>query len=67
MKQDPVCLMEIDETEARSQGLTAEYHGRTYFFCSDQCKEDFDRDPEIYASQAGSSDQPDEFQADDYI
>lgn len=67
MKNDPVCLAEIDEAEAKSQGLTSEFDGRRYYFCCDQCKEDFDRDPESYTTQlGGSADKSDDIQADDY-
>jgi uncharacterized protein len=35
---DPVCGMTID----RASALTAEHHGRTYYFCSEHCREAFD-------------------------
>jgi len=38
MVRDPVCLMELDPREAKA---AAEYEGRSYYFCSDQCKEKF--------------------------
>ncbi len=44
MKVDPVCGMEVDE---RSEHR-AIYKGRIYFFCSRECKEEFERDPEAY-------------------
>ena len=48
MFKDPVCGMEVtyQSAEARS-----EYKGKTYYFCSLGCKEDFDKDPEKYLSQ----------------
>ena len=48
--RDPVCGMEIDETEARAAGRTSEHGGRTYAFCSELCKERFDKDPARYAA-----------------
>ncbi|MCL5023156.1 MAG: HAD-IC family P-type ATPase, partial [Nitrospirae bacterium] len=42
---DPVCKMTIEDSEAAA---TSSYKGRTYYFCSKPCKEDFDRDPEAY-------------------
>jgi YHS domain-containing protein len=66
MRQDPVCMTEIDETEAHNQGLSSEYQGKRYYFCCDQCKEDFDRDPESYMTQLGTFDQADEMRPDDY-
>ncbi len=40
---DPVCNMKINQGSA-----VAEYQGKTYFFCSDSCKQQFDADPEQY-------------------
>jgi Cu+-exporting ATPase len=46
--KDPVCGMEVtyDTAQARS-----EYNGQTYYFCSIDCKEQFDRNPEKYVRQ----------------
>ena len=43
--RDPVCGMTVtyDNAQARS-----EYNGQTYYFCSMDCKEQFDKDPERY-------------------
>ncbi len=41
---DPVCEMEVDEEDA----LKSEYEGVTYYFCCEECKEEFDGDPEAY-------------------
>jgi YHS domain-containing protein len=49
MVKDPVCGMEIDsETAAGS----SEYEGSTYYFCSEQCKKDFDAAPWKFMSSA---------------
>lgn len=45
--KDPVCGMEIDPKEAAG---TSEYHGQTYYFCSEHCKKAFDKEPEKYVS-----------------
>lgn len=37
MKKDPVCNMEVDERDA----FTAECEGKTFYFCSEGCKEKF--------------------------
>jgi YHS domain-containing protein len=42
MQTDPVCGMQIDEGDAAGQ---SRYEGRTYYFCSSSCKEQFDADP----------------------
>ena len=43
--EDPVCGMEVETTEAKAAGLTLEYQGRTYYFCSETCKEQFAKNP----------------------
>jgi P-type Cu+ transporter len=40
---DPVCKMVIEEKDAVG---SSEYKGKTYYFCSEMCKEDFDKDPD---------------------
>ena len=42
---DPVCGMEV-ETEGAQ--LTAEFEGKTYYFCSHGCMLDFQEDPSRY-------------------
>ncbi|WP_101298410.1 permease [Halegenticoccus soli] len=37
--QDPVCGMEVNPEEA---DYSTEYDGKTYYFCSESCKESFD-------------------------
>lgn len=44
---DPVCAMKVEPADAAA---TAEHKGTTYYFCSDDCKEEFEGDPESYAS-----------------
>jgi RND family efflux transporter MFP subunit len=46
--KDPVCGMAIDQNKATAAGRKAEYRGTTYFFCSDTCKQKFDKDPARY-------------------
>ena len=45
MAKDPVCGMEIEEADAVG---TAEHGGRTYYFCSEDCREEFQADPGAY-------------------
>lgn len=47
MALDPVCKMEVDESEAQ---WTSQYKGKTYYFCAPGCKDFFDADPEKYLS-----------------
>ena len=44
---DPVCGMAVDATTAAA---SAEFEGRTYYFCSEACRTTFDADPAAYAS-----------------
>jgi Cu+-exporting ATPase len=37
--------------EAEQAAWTSEYGGRTYYFCSEHCKRQFDQDPELYIDQ----------------
>jgi YHS domain-containing protein len=45
MVKDPVCGMNIDEKKAA--GTTA-YTGTMYYFCSPNCKAEFDKNPSKY-------------------
>ena len=42
---DPICGMEVAENDAAA---IAEYGGKTYYFCCEGCKEEFDQDPQQY-------------------
>ena len=50
MVKDPVCGMEIDPPSAFAQ---REHMGQTFYFCSQNCVDQFDADPHKYA-MAGS-------------
>ena len=45
---DPVCEMEIEESAAEA---TVEYLGEVFYFCSGNCKEAFEEDPESYLEE----------------
>jgi YHS domain-containing protein len=45
--KDPVCGMEVTYENAQAR---SEYNGETYYFCSLDCKEQFDQDPERYVA-----------------
>ena len=47
MVKDPVCGMEIEESQAAAH---SEYEGTTYHFCAPGCKRAFDQDPEKFLS-----------------
>jgi YHS domain-containing protein len=48
MARDPVCGTEIDET-LTPENLQSECGEARYYFCSPQCKMEFDRDRELYS------------------
>jgi uncharacterized membrane protein YraQ (UPF0718 family)/YHS domain-containing protein len=43
--RDPVCGMSVDHGKA----LSAEHHGRRYFFCGPGCRSKFEAEPDRYA------------------
>jgi YHS domain-containing protein len=47
MAIDPVCGMEVDPQTAEYR---SEYKGKTYFFCSFSCKQQFEQEPEAYSN-----------------
>ena len=47
---DPVCGMAIDPKTATVKTV---YAGKTYYFCSQEDKEKFDKDPETYLKKQG--------------
>lgn len=47
--KDPVCGMIIEESDAVG---TSEYDGKRYSFCSDDCKKEFDENPDDYTDKA---------------
>ncbi len=50
MAKDPVCGMTVDEKSAK---FKSEHMGKTYYFCSQECKTSFDKNPMKYTG--GSS------------
>jgi Cu+-exporting ATPase len=46
MVTDPVCKMQIDESKNK---LALTYKERTYYFCSEGCRAEFQRHREEYA------------------
>jgi Cu+-exporting ATPase len=48
MAKDPVCGMQINEQQATGK---SDYQGQTYYFCSSNCKQQFDQSPQRYTAQ----------------
>ncbi|KKQ89652.1 MAG: Heavy metal translocating P-type ATPase [Candidatus Curtissbacteria bacterium GW2011_GWC2_38_9] len=47
VETDPVCLMKVNRENAK---ITQVYKAKTYYFCSENCKEQFKQNPEKYSS-----------------
>jgi P-type Cu+ transporter len=45
MAIDPVCGMEVDERTTKEKAM---FEGTTYYFCSTDCKDEFEASPEDY-------------------
>ena len=55
MSVDPVCGMEVDEARANATGKTSVYRGKTYYFCAEECKEQFDKDPGRFVTKPANT------------
>ena len=53
--KDPVCGMDVQKDKAAG---TTEHRGETYMFCSRQCKQEFDKNPDRYAKPSKTSQTP---------
>lgn len=47
-QKDPVCGMSVDTNKAAA---TSQNAGKTYYFCSESCKQKFDKNPTQYAEK----------------
>ena len=50
--KDPVCGMMIEERDAEAR---SNYEGTTYYFCSEECKRTFDKNPAQYAGKGSAT------------
>ena len=51
LSKDPVCGLEVSQRKAEKTGLKASHRGKTYYFHSDECKQQFEKDPGRYPSR----------------
>jgi YHS domain-containing protein len=49
MTTDPVCGMRVDEKRAEFQ---TQFAGKKYFFCSEECRKEFEDQPQDYVETA---------------
>ena len=54
LERDPICGMSVDPAKATAASRTSVFKEKTFFFCSDNCKKQFDADPAKFAAQAVS-------------
>lgn len=52
--KDPVCGMDVED-DAVEPRILSEYRGKKYYFCSDSCKQEFEKDPERYTAKPEES------------
>jgi membrane fusion protein, copper/silver efflux system len=55
---DPVCGMSVNPATATAAGRSAAYQGRDFYFCSEQCKHEFERDPARFGGAPRSPEPP---------
>ncbi len=49
--RDPVCGMEVNADEAKTAGRIADHNHVTYYFCADQCRILFSKNPEQFLKE----------------
>lgn len=67
MAKDPVCEMDVNEKQASNKGFISEMEGKTYYFCSKACKQEFERAPDNYISSEMNFESPDDTSGEDYL
>ena len=55
LARDPVSGLNVDESKAKSAGLTSEYQGKTYYFFNIHFKNNFDEEPTRYVSKTAEA------------
>ncbi|MEI9475538.1 MAG: efflux RND transporter periplasmic adaptor subunit [Deltaproteobacteria bacterium] len=48
LSKDPVCGVDVSVSKAEKAGRKSKYRDVTYYFSSDECKQQFDKNPERY-------------------
>ena len=55
--KDPVCGMFVDTLSARARSV---FSGRSYYFCSDECRQQFEANPTRYIDGTVRADAPEQ-------
>jgi RND family efflux transporter MFP subunit len=45
LSKDPVCGLEVSAKKASKENRATHYNGKTYYFCSEECKREFEKNP----------------------
>jgi YHS domain-containing protein len=45
---DPVCGMDLEESAGEDDSEKSEYKGTTYYFCSEDCRKQFESNPQQF-------------------
>lgn len=56
--KDPVCNMMVSSGKAGARGLKSSVDGKSYYFCSRECKTRFDEDPSHWIGKQGRGGSP---------
>ena len=51
LSKDPVCGVDVSINKAEKTGRKSTYQGKVYYFTSDECKEQFEKNPGRYIKQ----------------
>ncbi len=51
--KDAVCGLNVDEAKAKAAGFTSTFENQTYYFCSEACKQHFEKSPGRFAKKPG--------------
>jgi YHS domain-containing protein len=51
MTTDPVCGMKVDE---KGSEFHTQFAGKKYFFCSENCRKEFEADPDEFVETAAA-------------
>jgi len=57
LSKDPVCGMDVSVSKAEKAGRKSTVMGKTYYFCVEECKKQFDKDPGHHLTNPGQRDE----------
>ena len=51
LSKDPVCGMDVSVNKAGKAGRKSTFQGKTYYFCDEDCKKQFEKEPSRYVRE----------------